>query len=43
LYNRQYSPSEYATREVIYNQNIANFANVVNFIPGVNNFTDWTQ
>lgn len=41
-FGKNYTDSEYAFRWGVYNATIANFPNIVNFVPGVNNFTDWT-
>lgn len=41
-FGKHYEGQEYAFREATYNANVADFANVVNFVPGVNEFTDWT-
>lgn len=42
-FGKHYEGQEYAFREATYNANVADFANVVNFVPGVNEFTDWTE
>lgn len=44
-YNKTYSNTEYASRQTLYNQKVAQFTQLntlYNMTSGVNNFTDWT-
>ena len=38
-----YTDAEYSLRQKIYEDRITSFANITNFVPDVNNFTDWTE
>lgn len=42
-FNKNYSEDEYNRRENIYNERIANFSTITDYIPGISNITDWTN
>ena len=43
LFQKVYTDVEYTIRNKLYEDRIASFANITDFVPGVNNFTDWNE
>lgn len=42
-FGKDYKGDQYDFRKGVYEANIANFVNIVNWVPGVNKYTDWTE
>lgn len=42
-FNKVYNEQQKVFRKDVYDTKIAGFANITTFVPGVNNFTDWTE
>jgi hypothetical protein len=42
-FNKNYTDAELPFRRAVYEAKIASFSSITNFVPGVNNFTDWTE
>lgn len=43
VFQKVYTDAEYSFRQKLYEERIASFVNITDFVPGVNNFTDWTE
>ena len=42
-FQKVYTDAEYSFRRGIYQARVEGFAKITDYVPGVNNLTDWTQ